>query len=41
MAITPGFMRSEAVLDHFGVTEANSRDAIAEDPHFAYSETPA
>ncbi|TDC85015.1 SDR family NAD(P)-dependent oxidoreductase [Actinomadura sp. 7K507] len=41
VAVTPGFLRSEAVLDHFGVTEANWRDAIAKDPHFAHSETPA
>ncbi len=41
VAVTPGFLRSEAVLDHFGVTEDNWRDAIAEDPHFAHSETPA
>ncbi|TDE29520.1 SDR family oxidoreductase [Actinomadura sp. 6K520] len=41
VAITPGFLRSEAVLDHFGVTEANWREAIAADPHFAHSETPA
>lgn len=40
VALTPGFLRSEAVLDHFGVTEANWRDAIEKDPHFAYSETP-
>jgi NAD(P)-dependent dehydrogenase (short-subunit alcohol dehydrogenase family) len=40
VALTPGFLRSEAVLDHFGVTEANWRDAIAKDPHFAQSETP-
>lgn len=40
VAITPGFLRSEAVLDHFGVGEANWRDAIAKDPHFAHSETP-
>jgi len=40
LALTPGFLRSEAVLDHFGVTEANWRDAIARDPHFAFSETP-
>ena len=40
VALTPGLMRSEAVLDHFGVTEANWRDAIAEDPYFAESETP-
>ena len=40
VAITPGFLRSEAVLDHFGVKEENWRDAIAKDPHFAHSETP-
>ncbi len=41
LALTPGFLRSEAMLDHFGVTEATWRDAIAKDPHFAQSETPA
>ncbi|MEO3823725.1 SDR family oxidoreductase [Actinomadura sp. B10D3] len=41
VAITPGFLRSEHVLEHFGVTEENWRDAVAKDPHFAYSETPA
>ena len=40
VAVTPGFLRSEAVLDHFGVTEASWRDAIEQDPHFAHSETP-
>jgi NAD(P)-dependent dehydrogenase (short-subunit alcohol dehydrogenase family) len=40
LALTPGFLRSEAVLDHFGVTAERWRDAIAKDPHFAYSETP-
>ena len=40
LAITPGFLRSEAVLDTFGVTEANWRDAIAKAPDFAESETP-
>jgi len=40
LAITPGFLRSEHVLDHFGVTEVNWRDAIAKDPYFAESETP-
>jgi NAD(P)-dependent dehydrogenase (short-subunit alcohol dehydrogenase family) len=40
VAITPGFLRSEAMLDGFGVTEANWRDGAAKDPHFAYSETP-
>ena len=40
VAVTPGFMRSEAVLDHFGVTEANWRDGVAKDRNFAASETP-
>ena len=40
VAVSPGFLRSEAMLDHFGVTEATWRDAIATDPHFAASETP-
>jgi NAD(P)-dependent dehydrogenase (short-subunit alcohol dehydrogenase family) len=40
VAISPGFLRSEAMLDHFGVTEATWRDAIATDRHFAASETP-
>lgn len=41
VALTPGFLRSEAVLDHFGVTADNWRDAGAKDPHFLRSETPA
>jgi NAD(P)-dependent dehydrogenase (short-subunit alcohol dehydrogenase family) len=41
VALTPGFLRSEAMLDHFGVTEANWRDAAKQDPHFIASETPA
>lgn len=40
LAVTPGFLRSEAVLEHFGVTEATWQDAIGKDPHFAESETP-
>jgi NAD(P)-dependent dehydrogenase (short-subunit alcohol dehydrogenase family) len=40
VAVTPGFLRSEAVLDHFGVTAATWREAIAQDEHFAFSETP-
>jgi NAD(P)-dependent dehydrogenase (short-subunit alcohol dehydrogenase family) len=40
LAITPGFLRSEAVLEGLGVTEANWRDAIEKDPYFAESETP-
>ncbi len=41
LTVTPGFLRSEAVLDHFGVTEANWRDAVRKDAHFAHSESPA
>lgn len=40
VAVTPGFLRSEEMLDYFGVTEANWRDAAAKDPHFLQSETP-
>jgi NAD(P)-dependent dehydrogenase (short-subunit alcohol dehydrogenase family) len=40
LALTPGFLRSEAMLDGFGVTEETWRDAIQQDPHFAASETP-
>jgi NAD(P)-dependent dehydrogenase (short-subunit alcohol dehydrogenase family) len=40
LALCPGFLRSEAMLDHFGVSEANWRDAIAKDPLFAESESP-
>jgi NAD(P)-dependent dehydrogenase (short-subunit alcohol dehydrogenase family) len=41
VALTPGFLRSEAMLDGLGVTEANWRDGAAQDPHFAQSESPA
>jgi NAD(P)-dependent dehydrogenase (short-subunit alcohol dehydrogenase family) len=40
VALTPGWMRSEMMLDHFGVTEESWRDATARQPHFAISETP-
>src|SRR5467141_413950 len=40
LALTPGYLRSEAMLDHFGVTEANWRDAAKQDPDFIASETP-
>lgn len=39
LALTPGFIRSEAMLDHFGVTEDNWREAPSK--HFLQSETPA
>jgi NAD(P)-dependent dehydrogenase (short-subunit alcohol dehydrogenase family) len=41
VSLTPGWLRSEAMLDAFGVTEANWRDATKFQPHFAISETPA
>jgi NAD(P)-dependent dehydrogenase (short-subunit alcohol dehydrogenase family) len=40
LALTPGFIRSEAMLEGFGVTEETWRDAIAQDPHFAMAESP-
>jgi NAD(P)-dependent dehydrogenase (short-subunit alcohol dehydrogenase family) len=41
IAVTPGFLRSESMLEHFGVTEANWQEAGKKDPHFLQSETPA
>jgi NAD(P)-dependent dehydrogenase (short-subunit alcohol dehydrogenase family) len=40
VSITPGFLRSEQMLDGFGVTEDNWRDACAKVPEFAISESP-
>jgi NAD(P)-dependent dehydrogenase (short-subunit alcohol dehydrogenase family) len=40
LAVTPGFLRSEMMLEHFGVTEENWRAGIKKDKHFAISETP-
>ena len=40
VALTPGWMRSEMMLENYGVSENNWRDAIAKQPHFAISETP-
>lgn len=40
LAVTPGFLRSEWMLDHFGVTEANWRDAAKNVKEFIASETP-
>ncbi len=40
VSITPGWMRSEMMLEHYGVTEENWRDATAREPHFAISESP-
>lgn len=40
VALTPGFLRSEEMLERFKVTEANWRDGAKLDPHFIASETP-
>jgi NAD(P)-dependent dehydrogenase (short-subunit alcohol dehydrogenase family) len=40
VALTPGWLRSEMMLETFGVTEANWRDATQRIPHFGISETP-
>lgn len=41
VALTPGWLRSEAMLEAYGVTESSWRDATAISPHFAISESPA
>src|SRR6185436_197492 len=41
VSLTPGWLRSEAMLDAHGVTESNWRDATKRSPHFAISESPA
>jgi NAD(P)-dependent dehydrogenase (short-subunit alcohol dehydrogenase family) len=40
VALTPGWTRSEMMLDAYGVSEANWRDAIAKQPDFVITETP-
>lgn len=40
VAVTPGYLRSETMLEHFGVTEANWRDGGKKDAYFLQSETP-
>jgi len=40
VALTPGWLRSEMMLDAFGVTEETWRDALERQPHFAISESP-
>lgn len=41
VAVTPGWLRSESMLEGFGVTEQNWRDALKDVPHFCVSESPA
>ncbi|WP_225097631.1 SDR family oxidoreductase [Streptomyces sp. CoH27] len=40
VALTPGWLRSELMLDLYGVREDNWRDALVKEPHFVISETP-
>jgi NAD(P)-dependent dehydrogenase (short-subunit alcohol dehydrogenase family) len=40
ISLTPGWLRSEIMLETFGVREENWRDAMAKVPHFVISETP-
>jgi NAD(P)-dependent dehydrogenase (short-subunit alcohol dehydrogenase family) len=40
VALTPGWLRSEIMLEAFGVTEETWRDALERQPHFAISESP-
>ncbi|GGB63373.1 SDR family oxidoreductase [Fictibacillus barbaricus] len=40
VSLTPGWIRSEIMLETFGVTEENWRDGTGKDPHFAISESP-
>ena len=40
VGVTPGWLRSEKMLENFGVTEANWRDACEKRPGFAISESP-
>ena len=40
VALTPGWMRSEQMLEHHSVGESNWRDATEHTPHFCISESP-
>jgi NAD(P)-dependent dehydrogenase (short-subunit alcohol dehydrogenase family) len=40
VALTPGWMRSELMLEHHGVSESNWREATERSPHFCISESP-
>ena len=40
VALSPGWLRSEMMLDAYGVSETNWRDAVAKQPHFVITETP-
>lgn len=40
LALSPGWIRSENMLDAYGVTEENWRDGTKQSPHFCITETP-
>ncbi|MFS0723714.1 SDR family oxidoreductase [Paenibacillus sp. 1P07SE] len=40
LSVSPGWLRSEIMLEEYGVTEANWKDALVREPHFIISETP-
>ncbi|WP_067467415.1 SDR family oxidoreductase [Actinomadura macra] len=40
LSLTPGWLRSEAMLDNYGVAEENWRDVTEKVPNFAISESP-
>ncbi len=40
LGLSPGWLRSEQMLDNYGVTELNWQDATAKQPHFIITETP-
>jgi NAD(P)-dependent dehydrogenase (short-subunit alcohol dehydrogenase family) len=40
ICVTPGWLRSEMMVEGYGVTEENWRHATAKSPHFIISETP-
>ena len=40
LALSPGWLRSEQMLDNYGVKEENWRDATKVQPHFIITETP-
>ena len=41
LSLTPGWLRSEAMLDAYGVSESAWQDAAKRQPHFAIAESPA
>jgi NAD(P)-dependent dehydrogenase (short-subunit alcohol dehydrogenase family) len=41
LSLTPGWLRSEAMLDAYGVQESSWLEAAKKQPHFAISESPA